>query len=420
MAEKAKISRGEFLKITATAGAGLVLGFHLPSKDGLKAAEATVFDPNVWLDINTSGEVTIVMHRAEMGQKIWTSLPQMVAEELAADWSLVQVKQGDHNPEIYGGQNTGGSASIRTTYDKLRKAGAVAREMLLQAAAKEWNVSPSTCRAQNGAVLHTATNRKLTYGELASAAAQLPVPEEVPLKDPKDYVLIGKDIRGKEVPAKVNGEAVFGYDFTMPGMLVAFIQRSPVFGGKVKSFADAAAKAVPGVRHVVEVSSGVAVVADDTWAAIQGRDVLEVEWDKGPNANLNSADIAKALVKAAAGPAGEVIREEGDAQGALKKARKKVEAVYEVPFIDHAPMEPMVATAHVHDGECEIWASTQTPNSAHEAAVRLTGLPEDKVRVHPLFLGGGRGVSYQLTPDTFVSSPLFQREGVPKASPEAG
>ena len=390
MAGTTTFTRGEFFKISATAGTGLVLGFHLLGKNGLQAAEtAAVFDPNVWLAIAASGDVTIIMHRAEMGQKIWTSLPMIVAEELGADWSKVTVKQGDLN-SAYGRQNTGGSASIRTCYDKLRKAGATAREMLVTAAAQTWNVSPGSCRAADGAVTHAATNRKLTFGELAGKAAQLPVPEEVTLKNPKDFTIIGKDLRGKEVPSKVNGQAIFGYDYTMPGMLVATVARCPVFGGKVASYDEASAKSVAGVRHVVQISSGVAVVADHTWAAMQGREALEVTWDEGPNAQLSSADISRAFAEAADQP-GEVLRDDGDTQAALASARIKLEAVYEVPYIDHAPMEPMNGTAHVHNGVCEIWAPTQTPNSAQRVAMEITGLPAEKVIIHPLFIGGGFG-----------------------------
>ncbi len=390
MADNTTLTRGEFLKISATSGAGLILGFHLLGRNGLQAAEtAGVFEPNVWLSVAPSGDVTIIMHRAEMGQKIWTSLPMIVAEELGADWSKVTVKQGDLNP-AYGGQNTGGSASIRTCYDKLRKAGATARAMLISAAAQTWDVPPGSCRAAEGIVTHSATNRTLTYGELAQKAAGLPVPEEVTLKAPKDYTIIGQDLRGKEVPAKVNGSAIFGYDYTMPGMLVAMVARCPVFGGKVASYEEGSAKSVAKVRHVVEISSGVAVVADDTWAAIQGREALKVTWDEGPNADLSSADISKAFAAAAEKP-GEVLLEEGDATVALASARKKLEAVYEVPYLDHASMEPMNATAHVHDGMCEVWAPTQFPNDDHEVAMKITGLPAEKVVVHPLFIGGAFG-----------------------------
>ena len=390
MGDTTTLTRGEFFKITATSGAGLVLGFHLLGRHGLQAAEAAaVLEPNVWLSVAPSGEVTIIMHRAEMGQKIWTSLPMIVAEELGADWSKVTVKQGDMNP-AYGGQNTGGSASIRTCYDKLRKAGATARAMLISAAAQTWDVSPASCDAGEGIVTLNGTNRTLTFGELAQKAAQQPVPEEVTLKAPKDYTIIGQDLRGKEVPAKVDGSAIFGYDYQMAGMLVATVARCPVFGGKVASYDEGSAKSVAKVRHVVKISSGVAVAADDTWGAIQGREALNITWDEGPNADLNSAGISKAFAAAAEKP-GEVLLEAGDATGALASARKKLEAVYEVPYIDHAPMEPMNATAYVHDGVCEIWAPTQTPNSAHAVAMKITGLPAEQVMIHPLFIGGGFG-----------------------------
>ncbi len=394
MAAKTTISRGEFLKVSTAAGTGLALAFHLPLLDKLAAAQAPdSLIPNVWVSIDTSGAVTITMHRSELGQKVWTTLPMIVAEELEADWSRVQVKQGDLDP-AYGDQSTGGSASVRTTYDKLRRAGATVREMLITAAAQTWDVDRSSCRAENGSVIHAPTSRKLTYGELVETAAGLPVPEEVHLKDPKDFKIIGTSLKSLNAAPMVDGSAIYGYDFKLPGMLTAMVARCPVFGGKVASYDDSGARAVPGVRHVTQISSGVAVVADDTWAALQGRKALKVTWDEGPNASLSSEDISRTLKEAAQSP-GTALRDDGDAQAALDGAMKKITAAYEVPYLDHAPMQPMSCTARVRDGACEIWTSTQNPATAQEGAMEVTGLPTEAVKVHTLLMGGGFGRGHE-------------------------
>ena len=300
------------------------------------------------------------------------------------------MKQGDYDP-VYGNQSTGGSRSIRTTYTKLRQAGAVAREMLIAAAAQKWNVRPKSCKASRGTVIHIATGRTLTYGDLVDAAGRLPVPPEVPLKDPKDFSLLGTDnMKSKNGVSKVNGALAYGLDFTLPGMLTSVVARCPVFGGRVKSYDDTAALVVPGVRHVKQITSGVAVVADNTFSALRGRGALEIIWDEGPHADLTSAEIAKALKKAADSP-GEVLRADGNAAKALSDAETAVEAVYELPFLDHATMEPMNCTALVLDGVCKVWGPLQTPASAHEAAKKITGLPDDKVEVHILPIGVGYG-----------------------------
>ena len=389
MATKTTISRGEFLKVSTAAGTGLALAFHLPLWKGLAAQTPDSLKPNVWVSIDTSGAVVITMHRSELGQKIWTALPMIVAEELEADWSKVQVRQGDLDP-VYGGQTTGGSASVRTSYDKLRRAGATAREMLIAAAAQTWNVDRSSCRAENGAVIHVPTNRKLSYGELVETAAGLPVPEEVSLKDPRDFKLIGKSMKSLNAASMVDGSAVYGYDFKLPGMLTAVVARCPVFGGQAASYDDSGARAVPWVRRVIRISSGVAVVADNTWAALQGRKILKVTWDEGPNAGLSSEDISRTLKEAAQG-SGTALRDDGNAQVALDGAAKKHTAVFEVPYLDHATMEPMNCTAWVGNGTCEIWVPTQNPGRAQEAAMEITGLPAEAVKVHTLLVGGGFG-----------------------------
>lgn len=389
MGTKLTISRGEFLKLSATTGAGLVLGLYLPWKNQLAAQADQTFKPNVWVSIDTSGTVTIVMHRSEFGQKVWTSLPMILAEELEADWSRVQVVQGDLNP-VYGGQSTGGSASVRTSYDKLRKAGAAAREMLISAAAQTWNVDRGECRAESGAVIHSPTGRKLGYGELVETAATLPIPEEVPLKDPKDFKIIGKSLKSLDGAAKIDGSVIYGLDFKLPGMLTAAVARCPVFGGTVASYDDSKARTVPGVRHIVPISSGVAVVADDTWSALEGRKALKVTWNEGAHARLSSEDISRTLRKAAEKD-GRSLRVAGDAEAALAQAETKLEVGYEVPYLDHATMEPMNCTAQVDKSSCEIWVPTQNPAAAHNAAQEITGLPDEAIKVHTLRMGGGFG-----------------------------
>ncbi|MCH8024649.1 MAG: xanthine dehydrogenase family protein molybdopterin-binding subunit, partial [Candidatus Marinimicrobia bacterium] len=387
----ATLSRKEFLNLSATVGAGLVIGFHLLPKQLMGKADApSAFEPNVWISINRDGTTSIVMHRCEMGQKIVTTLPMIVAEELDADWSMVKVVRANYNP-AYGPQNTGGSASIRTTYDKLRKAGAAAREMLITAAAQTWNVPRSQCRTENGRVVHRGNGKILSYGDLVTAASKLDIPEEVPLNKPADFSIIGTDnMLSKDGRIKVNGDIHYGLDFTMEGMLTSVIARCPVFGGQPGRWNQKAALAVAGVRHVVQVSAGIAVVADDTWSALQGRKALDVEWDEGPGAALSSDEISK-LFREKADSKGEVLRDDGDVPRALKDARRTVEAVYELPYLDHAPMEPMNCTARVHDGICEVWAPTQTPGNAHEVARELTGLPGDKVKINILYIGGAFG-----------------------------
>lgn len=393
MSSTASINRRDFIKLSATTGIGLVIGFHLPFKS-LWASETSaapqLFAPNVWLSIDQSGITTITVSRCEMGQKIWTSLPMIVTEELEADWSRIRVTQGDYNRSAYGSQTTGGSASIRTSYDNLRKAGAIAREMLITAAAEIWNVSADSCRAENSTVVHVSGKKKLDYGELVEKASRLKVPEEVSLKDPADFKIIGQSIKSVDADTRVDGRAVFGYDFQLPGMLFAVVAHCPVFGGRVKRFDDTAAKLVPGVKHVVEINSGVAVVADNTWAALQGRKALKITWDEGPNATLSSDGISR-TIREKIQEQGTVIRKDGEPQKVLADTENKHEALYELPYLDHAPMEPLNCAADVRDDVCEIWTSTQRPSRAHRAGMEITGLPAKSVKVHILLMGGAFG-----------------------------
>src|SRR6266576_1253700 len=389
-----QITRREFLE---TAGvAGLVIGFHLPAtgRQAMRGGAAAAFAPNAWLRIGADESVLVVVDRSEMGQGVTTSLPMLLAEELEADWSKVRIESAPadkaYTNPMFGMQGTGGSTSVRAAYTPLRKAGAAAREMLLSAAAETWGVDKAACRAEKGAVIHTPSNRRLTYGKLVAKAATVPLPHDVPLKDPKDWKILGTRVKRLDTPPKVDGSAQFGIDVKAPGLLVAVVARSPVFGGKVKSFDATNAKAVPGVKHVVQISTGVAVVADGYWSAKKGRDALTVTWDEGPTASVSSASISE-LFGQKAGQTGAVARHDGDAQGALPGAATKVDAAYELPFLAHATMEPMNCTAHVRADGVDIWAPTQFQTGAQGVGAGIGGVPPEKVRVHTTYRGGGFG-----------------------------
>jgi len=399
MSARAPINRREFLETAGAAGAGLVVSFHLPLGPRFRPTTADPFTPNAWIRINPDDSVLIVVDRSEMGQGVTTSLPMLLAEELEADWAKIKIEfapadKAYINP-MFGMQGTGGSTSVRAAYTPLRKAGAAAREMLVTAAAETWGVDKSQCRAEGGAVIHTPSKRRLTYGKLAAKAATVPLPHDVPLKEPKDWKILGTRVRRLDTPPKVDGSAQFGIDVKVPGMLVAVIARSPVFGGKVASFDAAKAKAVPGVRHVVQVSSGVAVVADGYWPAKKGRDALAVTWDEGANASVSSASIAQLFAQRAQ-QAGAVARHEGDPDAGLSAAAAKLEAVYELPFLAHATMEPMNCAAHVRADGVDIWAPTQFQTGAQGFGAKIGGVAPEKVKVHTTYLGGGFGRRFEL------------------------
>src|SRR6266581_3958921 len=413
MSSHARITRREFVQT----GAGLVVAFYLPPRlfRGAVPPDAP-FAPNAWVRVGTDGIVTLTVDKSEMGQGSQTGLAMILAEELEADWSTVRLGPVPENPVAWSRtMRTGGSNAIRSSWEPLRKAGATAREMLIAAAAEAWKVDRTTCRAENGAVVHGPSGRRLPYGKLATRAATLAVPSDVPLKDPKDFHLIGKRVPRLDTPSKVDGSAVFGIDVKVPGMLVASIERSPVLGGRVKRVNADKAKALPGVRHVVALepsswigtngawaagcAAGVAVVADTYWQAVQGRRALEIEWDEGEAAGLDSAGIRAQLATLAERP-GVVAQTMGDPAAALAGAARRIEALYEVPFLHHATMEPMNCTAHVRADGVEVWAPTQNQGDAQRVAAEVTGLASDKVRIHTTFSGGGFG--RRLEPD-FVS-----------------
>ena len=387
------LNRRDFLKVSGAAGTGLLLNFSLPVllKSGeLPATLLEPFEPNAFLRIDPSGAITVTVAKSEMGQGVLTSLPMIVAEELEADWQKVRCEQASAHPNKYGSQGTGGSNSVRGSYERLRKAGAAAREMLVAAAAQKWNVPVTECFAETGSVIHRSTGKKFGYGDLANSAGMLPVPENPTLKDPKDFKIIGKRMKKLDTPSKVNGSAIFGIDVKVPGMLYATVARSPVFGGTVAEFDATKAKQVPGVKDVVQIEGGIAVLATNTWAAIQGRAALSIRWDEGKNAELSSNEIWKRFEETAK-MSGTVEKTVGDPAAALRSAATNVEGRFYAPLVAHATMEPMNCVAHVKADECIIWAPTQSPQGAQREAARVTGLPPEKVTVHVMQIGGGFG-----------------------------
>lgn len=407
MKADARVSRRDFLKTGATTAAGLTIAFYIPSRftevarghaSSLPGNDAA-FAPNGWVHIGTDGIVTITVDKSEMGQGVNTSYPMLVAEELDADLASVRVGAAPENPAGWTRRmGTGGSSSVRSSYDTLRKAGATARGMLVAAAAEQWGVDASACRTEKGAVIHTATGRTLGYGALASRAATLTVPSDPPLKSPADFRLLGTRVRRLDTPVKVNGTARFGIDTRVPGMLYASIERSPAFGGSVSRVDDSRARTMPGVKRVVQLAAvrsarsenAVAVVADSYWHALAARRALTVEWNDGPNGSLDSAAIRARLAQLAEKP-GIPARTEGDAGAAMKGAAKTIEAVYEVPYLAHATMEPMNCTAHVRADGCDVWAPTQGQSGTQQVAAEVAGLSPEQVRVHTTYLGGGFG-----------------------------
>jgi isoquinoline 1-oxidoreductase subunit beta len=389
------LSRRSFLQAGAAAGGGLLLSLSLPFANG-GAEAADSFAPNAFIRIGGDGRIVLTMPYVEMGQGTYTSIPMLIAEELEVDLKQVELEHAPANPKLYGNpllggiQATGNSNAVRASWQPLRQAGAAARTMLVSAAAKRWNVDPASCRAQSGEVRHAASSRRATYGELAADAARLPVPQNVALKRPQDFKLIGTPAKRLDTPAKVNGTAVFGIDARPPGVKIATLAQSPVFGGRVKRVDDTAAKAVKGVRQIVQLDDAVAVVADHMGAAKKGLAALKIEWDEGPHTKLNTDAIAAELEQATL-KAGTVAQNVGDVDKAMAGAVTKVEATYQLPFLAHATMEPMNCTVHVRKDSCEVWVGSQAMARVHEAAAKTAGLPLDKVTIHNHLIGGGFG-----------------------------
>jgi isoquinoline 1-oxidoreductase beta subunit len=391
------VSRRRFLQAGAAAGGGLMLSLSLPSASGeAAAADAGDFAPNAFVRIAGDGQIVLTMPYVEMGQGTYTAIAMLIAEELEVDLKQVRLEHAPPNEKLYGNpligglQATGNSNAIRGAWQPLRQAGAAARTMLVSAAAKKWKVGPASCRAERGEVIHAASGRRIKYGVLATDAAKLPVPENVALKRPADFKLIGTPAKRLDAPAKVNGTAVFGIDVRPPGVKIATLAQSPVFGGRLKSLDDTAAKTVKGVRQIVRLDDAVAVVADHMGAAKKGLAALAIEWDDGPHAKLNTGDIAGTLEKATLN-AGPVAQNIGDINSAMANAITKIEAIYQVPFLAHATMEPMNCTVHVRKDGCEVWVGNQVIARAQAAAAKVTALPLDKVVVHNHLIGGGFG-----------------------------
>jgi isoquinoline 1-oxidoreductase subunit beta len=391
------LSRRNFLQVGAAAGGGLLLRLSLPALTGsADAADVASFAPNAFIRIEGDGQVVLTMPYVEMGQGAYTSIPMLIAEELEVDLKQVQLEHAPPDEKLYGNpflggvQGTGGSTAIRAVWQPMRQAGATARIMLVAAAAKRWNVDPASCRAQSGEVLHAPTGRSAKYGDLAADAVRMPLPESVVLKRPEDFKLVGTPAKRLDAPAKVNGTAVYGIDVRPPGVKIATLAQSPVFGGRVKSVDDAAAKAVKGVRQIVRLDDAVAVVADHMGAAKKGLAALAIQWDDGPHAKLDTKEIVGELEKATLN-SGAIAQTAGDVDKAMAAAVTKIDAVYQVPFLAHAAMEPMNCTVHVRKDGCEVWVGNQVIARAQAAAAKTVGLPLDKVVVHNHLIGGGFG-----------------------------
>lgn len=394
-------ARRRFLKASAALSGGLVLGFYLPGATRIAAAQTAAanagktYPPNAFIRIAKNGRVTILVNKLEFGQGVFTSLPMLIAEELGCAWTSVRAMHAPvapvYNHPAFGIQMTGGSESVKSSYDQFRAIGARARTMLIAAAAQGWGVDPSACRAELGSVIHTGSGRRATFGSLAEAAGKLPVPEHVALKDPLDFKLLGRPTRRIDAAGKINGEAKFGLDMYLPGMAYAVVARAPGFGGKALSVDAAKARAVRGVLEVVEVPSGVAVIAENSWAALKGRDALSVRWSTGdgPGGALSSEELRRQFRQLAATP-GMPARREGDPK-AIAKAAKVVNAEYELPYLAHAPMEPLNCVVDLKPGSCRLWAGSQFQTVDHAAAAATAGLKPEQVELITTLAGGGFG-----------------------------
>ena len=391
-------SRRQFLKDSAGLMGGLVIGFYLPIKSGRAfAADAPpklIYPPNAFIRIAADDSITIVVNKSEMGQGVYTSLPMLIAEELEADWSRIRVESAPvaavYNHTGFGMQMTGGSSSIPSSWEQLRQVGASGRILLIRAAAQQWGVPEGECHAENSQVIHAGSGKKLSYGKLADAAAKLPLPDNVALKSPKDFKLIGKATKRLDTPAKINGSAQFGLDVYLPGMLTVLIARSPVFGGKVKRFDATEARKLPGVQGVYQVPTGIAVAASGFWPAKTARDLLEIEWDEGPGAALSTPKMRAEYLELTKQP-GAIARKDGDTVQGFKAAHKSISAEYEIPYLAHAAMEPLNVVVDLKPDHCSIWTGTQMQTMDHAMAAKTAGLKPEQVEIHTTFLGGGFG-----------------------------
>jgi len=393
-----QLGRRDFLRTSAAVSGGLWISAWVPELANAAAKTAAaagkVFAPNAFVRIAADESVTVIANHSEMGQGIYTSLPMLLNEELEADWSKITVEPAPvdaaYNHTVFGLQMTGGSTTTPSEWERFRRMGAMARVMLVEAAAQKWGVAASSCRVEKGVVIHAESGKKATYGSLADAASQLKPPANVPLKDPKQFTLIGKPVRRLDTPSKVNGTAQFGLDVRLPGMVYAVVARPPVFGGKVVSVDAAETLRIPGVRAVEQVPSGVTVVAEKFWAAKVGRDKLKIAWDDGENAALSTTKMREEFSKLSATP-GAVARKAGDPAAALAGAAKTITAEYDVPYLAHAMMEPLNCVVDLRPDSCEIWTGTQFETVDRLNAAKVAGLPPEKVQIHTTLLGGGFG-----------------------------
>ena len=392
-----EVTRRSFLKVAAAAGGSLMVGFW----PGASAAGASVTgaaapaELNAFIAIGADDSIVLTMPKVEMGQGTYTSIPMLIAEELEVGMDQIQLRHAPPDAKLYGApfgdQFTGGSLTIRLMYEPMRQTGAAARMVLVQAAANEWQVPADSCRAEHGEVVHAASGRRIKYGKLVAAASQLPAPEKIALKDPKDFKLVGKPAKRLDAKGKTDGSAMFGIDAQAKGLKVAVVAASPVIGGRLKSVNDAKARKLRGVRQVVKLDNAVAVVADNYWYAKQGLAALDIVWDEGKYAKLSTDDVRTMMVAALQQP-GHIARNDGDALKALAADDKRVEALYVNPMLAHATMEPMNCTVHVKgDGTAEIWTGSQVPARARDDAARTLGLAPEKVTLHNHYIGGGFG-----------------------------
>jgi isoquinoline 1-oxidoreductase beta subunit len=387
-------SRRAFLQASVAAAGALVFGFRLPLAGAASPKGGDPFAPNAFIRIDRQGVVTLVMPQVEMGQGVYTAIAMILAEELDAQWEQVRLEAAPPSDKLYGNptfgiQATGNSNSIRAFWMPLRKAGAGTRAILVEAAARRWKVDAGSCRAENSEVIHTSSGRKIAYAELIDDAAGIAPPKDPPLKSPADFKLIGKPLKRLDTPDKVNGKVIYGIDVMPPGVKFATLAACPVFGGKVGHVNDTKAKQVPGVHQVLVLDDFVAVVGDHMWAAKQGLAALDISWNEGPNAKVNSAAVWQ-QIRAASEKPGAVAKTVGDAAKALGEG-DRLDAAYEMPFLAHATMEPMNCTAHVQADACEVWVGIQVLARAQAIAAKVTGLPLEKVTVHNLLIGGGFG-----------------------------
>jgi isoquinoline 1-oxidoreductase subunit beta len=391
------MKRREFLKAGAALGGGLLISLYVPEFVPAAHAADSAAKPvalNAFVRIGTDESVTVISNHSEMGQGIYTSLPMLLNEELEADWTRVRVESSPvdavYNHTVFGLMMTGGSTTTNSEYDRFRKMGAMARIMLIAAAAQSWNVDPQTCHAEKGYVIHTSTGRRASYGSFAEAASKIAPPKDIPLKDPKDFTLVGQPTHRLDTPSKTNGTAQFGLDVYIPGMMTAVVARAPVFGGKVVSFNADNAKAIPGVVNVVQVPSGVAVIAKGFWPAKLGREKLEITWDEGPGAAISTVAMRENFSALSKTP-GLTARKVGDPAAALAGAAKTITAEYEVPYLAHCMMEPLNTVVDLHEDRCEIWTGTQFQTGDRAAAAKVAGLKPEQVTLHTTLLGGGFG-----------------------------